>query len=602
MSSRRLRPVSTWFLILIISLVLIFGFSFSHSAVSVTHAQDTASPSPSGTPDLERDRLARAADLAKLKQDKAEADQKTAEARKAEFEAKFPKPSTSPLEGKTTVEGAVIESQMISYVSLARAANRILEAIHNDVPSGGTLAIYNEQDVNSMLSYQVAKSQVNELIRNGYCDILTAGVTNGVCPLPAATPCPTETPKTDEINKEAAAPPPALPFSPLAITESFLGAFVDMTALLRTNVEIKGQTFAIDEAPLAAEIFRCARGDEALFEEHNSHAPKSSSRCAKIEKLTLYYPDVFPPNVNKDEKSPLLGLLQAAHKLDDTAQEITDAIEQDSKGIEKAEADLKNLDEAIGTTLPNEYLDALNAAGIAIRANCPMLSKDVQSILAHPDNQSEAMKKLIDKAIKVCPRMGADKVAQLLGMQKTIGDIVAELARANKAEEKTKNTEKDLKTDLKAQLDKLKLKRRSSGVAADIKDDATAAVAQLKGLHAQFDNLVTALTQPQAGGLNPLTNYIRTERLNSALKTCDQNKSFWLVVQVINAGGNNRIKTNLLVDVFRGGNRISHSGGVIAQYHLFASDGTSIRSGTVSDYTNYINAEKINQITGSTRQ
>jgi len=198
--------------------------------------------------------------------------------------------------------------------------------------------------------------------------------------------------------------------------------------------------------------------------------------------------------------------------------------------------------------------------------------------------------------------MGADKVAQLLGMQKTIGDIVAELARANKAEEKTKNTEKDLKTDLKAQLDKLKLKRRSSGVAADIKDDATAAVAQLKGLHAQFDNLVTALTQPQAGGLNPLTNYIRTERLNSALKTCDQNKSFWLVVQVINAGGNNRIKTNLLVDVFRGGNRISHSGGVIAQYHLFASDGTSIRSGTVSDYTNYINAEKINQITGSTRQ
>ncbi|HEX8137939.1 MAG TPA: hypothetical protein VF544_10145 [Pyrinomonadaceae bacterium] len=104
------------------------------------------------------------------------------------------------------------------------------------------------------------------------------------------------------------------------------------------------------------------------------------------------------------------------------------------------------------------------------------------------------------------------------------------------------------------------------------------------------------MVQPQAGGINPLTNYIRTERLLSAL--CPD-KSYWLVLKVINAGGNNRIKTNLLLDIFRGGNRLSHSGGVIVQYHLFNSNGLSLASGTVSEYTNYIKADKVPALTGS---
>jgi hypothetical protein len=194
--------------------------------------------------------------------------------------------------------------------------------------------------------------------------------------------------------------------------------------------------------------------------------------------------------------------------------------------------------------------------------------------------------------------MAPDKVAQLLGMQKTIGDIESELADSKTALEKAKGKKTDAEKDLKAELAKLRLKR-PGGSDAQLKNDATAVVAQLKAINAQFDNLVTTLVQPQAGGVNPLTNFIRTERLSSALGTKNPEKSFWLVVKVINAGGNNRIKTNPIVDIFRGGNRLSHSGGVIAQYHLFKSNGVSVRSGTVSDYTNYINAEKVTKITGS---
>jgi hypothetical protein len=66
-----------------------------------------------------------------------------------------------------------------------------------------------------------------------------------------------------------------------------------------------------------------------------------------------------------------------------------------------------------------------------------------------------------------------------------------------------------------------------------------------------------------------------------------------LELKVINAVGNNRIKTNLIVDIFRGGNRVSHSGGVIAQYNLFKPSGQSIVSGVASVYTKYIDAGKI---------
>jgi hypothetical protein len=98
-------------------------------------------------------------------------------------------------------------------------------------------------------------------------------------------------------------------------------------------------------------------------------------------------------------------------------------------------------------------------------------------------------------------------------------------------------------------------------------------------------------------GINPLTNYIKAESLKAALPGEDDEKgNYWLQLKVIKAGGNNRIKTNLIVDIFTGGNRVSHSGGVIVQYILFTPNGKVIRSDTLTDYTGYIKADKVKNL------
>jgi hypothetical protein len=186
--------------------------------------------------------------------------------------------------------------------------------------------------------------------------------------------------------------------------------------------------------------------------------------------------------------------------------------------------------------------------------------------------------------------MNRNKLEELLGLGDTLKQLSENLAEAKKKLAKAEKAQQDLTAKLLELESKLQL-----GSIADLTDldeitkHADAAIARLTAINAQFDSLVHALITTEAGSANPLTNYIRTERLLNKITADD----YWLQIKVINAGGNNRIKTNLIVDIFRGGNRVSHSGGVIVQYHLFNSEGQSIRSGTLSDYTSYIDARKI---------
>jgi hypothetical protein len=584
MSTTRVSPaVTTLIMMGVAILTLAIGFSFNPTTTAVVLAQ--AEPSPSPTPDEEKDRLQREADLATLKKTKAVADKDAAEARKAELEARFPKPTTSPLEGKTTVEGAVIESQMISYISLSRAADRIVDAIKDDV-KGNNVAIYNERDIDLILSYRVATSQIKELVDHGYCEILTGAATNNLCP------------KSPPVVVHAPALTPVLP-----IAQSFLGAFIDMTALLRTNVEVKGQAFVIDEAPLVAEIFRSAKG-RAPFSTVSKPTAIATPTATPTPKLSgdLFYPYVFPPNIDDERGSEILKRLEDVHKVRGNALQLIDAIQKDSDQIDKLTAKIKELENAIQDTLPKKSADAVTLAGTLIKANCPRLSADVDAInqgSGSAPSQSEAMISLIARVRKSCPRINPDKLALLFGSSNVLSETAKDLKDAtdeqSKATDKLKKQQKKLTDDLAM----LKLSTSPSPTADELKDAATAAIAQLKEINAQFENLVASLIQPQAGGVNPLTNYIRTERLFSALIPDATKTSYWLLLKVINAGGNNRIKTNLLVDIFTGGNRLSHSGGVIVEYHLFSLTGKSIQSGVVSDYTDYIKASKVHEITGS---
>jgi hypothetical protein len=558
-------------------LTLATVFSFNPTTTTVVFAQ--AEPSPSPTPDEEKDRLQREADLATLKKTKSVADKDAAEAQKAELEARFPKPTTSPLEGKTTVEGAVIESQMIAYISLSRAADRIVDAI-KDKFGGQNLAVYNEQDVNLMLNYKVATSQIDALVDKGYCKILTPAATNGVCPTPTPTGT---TPQTFAV-------PSVLP-----IARSFLGAFVDFTALLRTNVEIKGQSFAVDEAPLVAEIFRSAKGERPLYLKPEDHFDSH-----KINAGSFYYPYVFPPDLKVERGSEILSRLEDVHKLRGNAAQLIDAIEKDSADIETLAAKIKDLKKAIGETLPQQSADAVALAGTLIKAHCRRLSADVDGIKQLPEQQqSPAMVNLINSLEKKCPRIDPDKLAQILGLGNVLTDTAKALEKAKTAQSKAETDKTQKEHDLTKDLESLMLTLPPNPTPDELKNAATAALAQLKQINTQFDNLVTALLQSQPGGTNPLTNYIKAERLNAALSEGSLKDNYWLQLKVINAGGNNRIKTNLLIDIFTGGNRLSHSGGVIVEYHLFNSNGKSLQAGTVSDYTDYIKANRIHGITGS---
>lgn len=542
---------------------------------AAAHAQETtATPAPTATPDEETRRLEREKAQATLRKERAEADKAAAEARKAELDARFPKPTSSPLEGKTAVEGAVIESQMVSYVSMARAANRIINAINgrSAVKDGmKNLAIYNERDIGLLLSYKTARSQV-EVTRQGYCSILTPAATGNVAgnPNPPMELCPAPTPSPSPRGLDTQAAIPAV--VALRAVESLLGGFIDATALLRTNVEIQGQTFVIDEGPLVAEVFRAARRPDG-----------------GLGAVNLYYPHVFPPKIDLTTGSRLLGELERLRRLRTVGEKITADLAKAEKELEEVNANIEQLDGQINQALPRRINESVAASANIIKANCHGLVGEVNGILALPEKpqQWEPVLRLIARISdhNACSRMPAEKLEQLLSLRDTIDDLKGRLAKAKQDRDEAVQQ----KATSEAQIAALKLKLSPAFSAED-------AVAQLKSLNAQFDNLVKALVQPDASGVNPLTNFIRTESLLSAVPA---EGGYWLQLKVINAGGNNRIKTNLLIDLFTGGNRVSHSGGAIVQYNLFDSDGKSVVSDTIADYTNYIKAGKVHNLTNS---
>jgi hypothetical protein len=145
-----------------------------------------------------------------------------------------------------------------------------------------------------------------------------------------------------------------------------------------------------------------------------------------------------------------------------------------------------------------------------------------------------------------------------------------------------------------------KLKTEGDALRAKLSDDLKDpsqledTIARLKSLNEQLTKFVEALVKASdATATNPLTGFIKAETLTKAMDGTD---SYWLQLKVLKAGGNNRIKTNLVADVFRGGNRVSHSGGAIVQYNLFDTTGKSIASDTLAAYSGYIKTEKINNL------
>jgi len=122
-------------------------------------------------------------------------------------------------------------------------------------------------------------------------------------------------------------------------------------------------------------------------------------------------------------------------------------------------------------------------------------------------------------------------------------------------------------------------------------------IAELKSLNSQFEKFyVDVIKVDPASGVNPITSYISTENLLTAL-ACNLGKgtcpdAYMLHLSVIDVGGNNRTKKNLLTSIFAG-DGISHSGGAIVQYILYDMTGKIHASSVCFDYVGYESAKTI---------
>ncbi|HWS99685.1 MAG TPA: hypothetical protein VN256_05370 [Pyrinomonadaceae bacterium] len=515
-------------------------------------AQDGA-PSPTPTP--------KSAEVLRLEEEKTQAElrQAIAEANKAELEANFPKPTSSPLSGTTTInDNALIEGQMVAYVAMARAANKLVNAI-NRYPDlkVAKLAVFNEEDIRLLLSYKVANSQV-DILRTGYCKLLSESVT-----------------KPEHCPRQSSGDAPPAPFNnPLSIAQSLVGSFVDLTSFFRTNVEIKGQVFDIDEAPLVAEVFRAAR-------RRDGHGFMASAE--------LYYPKMFAPDLNMDKKYGILGLLDALQNLRNTAGKLLADIEKNAEDIGKAETKVKNLELSI-EQLEGQINEKKTKIANILKAYCPR----------HPAEGRDDPYGLSARLRRYCPGLDGEQRERVFELAGEIKDLGEQLTKAKDNLAKAKASLEKLET-ARAQLwQGLQAQPCGAANANDPELNALAiadTVAQLKARNEQVDKLIATLVQASAGGgPNALTSYIKAENLNEVLKEDTERKSYWLQLKVVKAGGNNRIKTNLIWDIFTGGNRVSHSGGVIVEYILYDTTGKSVASDTITEYTNYIKANKVRKL------
>jgi hypothetical protein len=486
-----------------INLTFFAGFLFLTASQMTVRGQS----SPTPTPESEQ--------VIRLREQKtrAELERDIAVAEKAKLDASFPKPTTSPLTGETKInDGAVIESEMVTYLSMAYAANRIVEQLKDAKNADGSclaitnLAIYNKADIDLLLNYKATTAQL-KILRQELCKLV-----------PEARQC-------------GGARIAARSTAPLGIIGSFLGAFVDLTALLRTNVTVQGHTFDISEAALVSEVFRAARAPEGLSGHPN-----------------LYYPATFSPTDPGLQTSELLLILEDLHDLKARVLVAVHDLEERQKGIAKVKAEIDKLK--------------------ALIEGAPDQIKAAQSEL---DRLLSLQKELEQKHQKV----PFDKLERIAQLQESIPKMQQELADAP-----------GKKAKAEAKLQQL--------LQGQTEDEIQDLISRMKLVNDRFDQLVATLIKvDSATGINSLTAYIRAENLTAVMK--DQH-SCWLQLAVVRAGGNNRIKTNLVVDIFTGGSRLSHSGGVVVQYNLYDLTGKSIASDTFTEYTGYIKAGKIKRL------
>lgn len=165
-----------------------------------------------------------------------------------------------PLDGKTTVDDKVaIESLTLAYASIESIACEISRVVNARNPS--RVVIHNGSGVGSLLQYESFLAQT-EVIRQAFLNAV---------------------PPADLPSKEAVALAAVIP----AVTGT-VKAVIDLISLFRTDVDIKGKDFIIDDTALVASVAHKlqSKGKIAVFYPLIQPLNFSSAGSKTLEKLT----------------------------------------------------------------------------------------------------------------------------------------------------------------------------------------------------------------------------------------------------------------------------------------------------------------------------
>ena len=322
--------------------------------------------------------------------------------------------------------------------------------------------------------------------------------------------------------------------NPLGVATSVLGSFGEILSFFRTDVSIQGSTFTVGEPVIVTEVFRALRSEY-----------KGS--------IALYYPSEIPPGFDPTRDSQVIGKLEALFNSKANAEAI-------AAQISRRVADKREL---IGK------LRKCQGAAAAAQGS-------LQKIISDQQKKVDDLVKAILQEPKGRPT--AEQKTQLEKEEAKLDDIKSRLEPRIAALRQTNRQYDDDIGKLEKQIAALQ-----------------AAVAPLAALNAQTDLLAKDIVKVnETTGLNPLTAFIRAEMIQ---KFMQENDAYWLKLRVVVAGGNTKVKTNLIVDVFNGGNRIWYSGASIVEYHLYDRLGRSLLSDTTNSYEDYKKAKDVKKLT-----
>lgn len=500
---------------------------------------------PTPTPTEEELRLQEEKRLIELRRDIEQAKKAIRDAQPKEEEpAAPPAPSATPLAGDTTLENVKLESEMVAYKAMSEAADLISKQIKNKKGSAKNIAIYDAQVVKDWRFYRALfpafEGQVLD-IKAQYKALLcqTPSIAADVDDSFKETFCK----KADE-NQKAVGDVRTLgnqkALGGVAAIQTAFGAgtnllksFIDLAALFRTDTKIQGNAFTIDESALVAEIFRALKND--------------------YTSITLYYPEVFPPRVKEEDPSETVtiigdlfiyktmadSVIKMKNERKDELVKKMDAPSKEKAKLEEEQAPLKKIDERLKNLTASLAAEKNPAVKRKIRAEIARVTTELATLLTPDGPLNETLEDVL---------------------KRKLGELEAKI---KKLEEQLKPLQAEVKE-----------------IDADVK--------RLTRVNERFLSFVDEFVKVGSNGVNALALFIKSEDIQ---KTMADTESYWLEIKSVTAGGNNRVRKNLLR--YFTGAKLDHSGGVIIEYALYDKTGAVVYSDKLSVYGGYVEPKKI---------